>query len=144
LERGSPSSLNRWSFNLADVRGDAQAEGALRPHCVFLAPETDWLAPGFARWAICTCNPCTTPTALPSPTAAQRVTFKWKDYRIEGRDRYKQMTLATDEFIRRFLIHVLPKGLHRIRHYGLFDRGACAVNTARARGRILSALRHDE
>jgi Putative transposase/Transposase zinc-binding domain len=63
----------------------------------------------------------------------QRVTFKWKDYRIEGRDRYKQMTLATDEFIRRFLIHVLPKGLHRIRHYGLFARGACAVNTARAR-----------
>ena len=47
------------------------------------------------------------------------VTFKWKDYRIEGPDRYKTMTLATDEFIRRFLIHVLPKGFHRIRHYGL-------------------------
>jgi len=64
---------------------------------------------------------------------AQAVTFKWKDYRIEGRDQYKQMTLATDEFIRRFLIHVLPKGLHRIRHYGLLARGACAVNIARAR-----------
>ena len=64
---------------------------------------------------------------------AQGVTFKWKDYRIEGRDRYKQMTLATDEFIRRFLIHVLPKGLHRIRHYGLFAKGACAGNVARAR-----------
>jgi hypothetical protein len=61
------------------------------------------------------------------------VTFKWKDYRIEGRDRYKQMTLATDEFIRRFLIHVLPKGLHRIRHYGLFAKSACADNIARAR-----------
>jgi hypothetical protein len=61
------------------------------------------------------------------------VTFKWKDYRIEGRDRYKQMTLATDEFIRRFLIHVLPKGLHRIRHYGLFAKGACAANIARVR-----------
>jgi Putative transposase len=61
------------------------------------------------------------------------VTFKWKDYRIEGRDRYKRMTLATDEFIRRFLIHVLPKGLHRIRHYGLFAKGACADNIARAR-----------
>src|SRR3989441_699265 len=48
------------------------------------------------------------------------VTFKWKDYRIEGRDRYKVMTLATHEFIRRFLIHVLPGGFHRIRHYGLF------------------------
>jgi Putative transposase len=39
----------------------------------------------------------------------QGVTFKWKDYRVEGRDRYKRMTLITDEFIRRFLIHVLPK-----------------------------------
>jgi predicted Zn-ribbon and HTH transcriptional regulator len=68
------------------------------------------------------------------------VTFKWKDYRIEGRDRYKQMTLATDEFIRRFLIHVLPKGLHRIRHYGLFAKSACADNVARAR-QLLAALR---
>ncbi len=48
------------------------------------------------------------------------VSFKYKDYRIEGPDRYKVMTLATDEFIRRLLIHVLPKGFHRIRHYGLF------------------------
>jgi Putative transposase/Transposase zinc-binding domain len=61
------------------------------------------------------------------------VTFKWKDYRIEGRDRYKTMTLAADEFIRRFLIHVLPRGFHRIRHYGLFARPACADNIARAR-----------
>jgi hypothetical protein len=61
------------------------------------------------------------------------VTFKWKDYRIEGRDRYKTMTLATDEFIRRFLIHVLPRGFHRIRHYGLLARPACADNIARAR-----------
>ena len=61
------------------------------------------------------------------------VTFKWKDYRIEGRDRYKQMTLATDEFIRRFLIHVLPNGLHRIRHYGLFAKSSCTNNIARAR-----------
>jgi predicted Zn-ribbon and HTH transcriptional regulator len=59
------------------------------------------------------------------------VTFKWKDYRIQGRDRYKQMTLGTFEFIRRF--HVLPKGLHRIRHYGLFAKGSCADNIARAR-----------
>jgi len=61
------------------------------------------------------------------------VTFKWKDYRIESCDRYKPMTLATDEFIRRFLIHVLPKGLHRIRHYGLFAKSSCAANIARAR-----------
>jgi hypothetical protein len=61
------------------------------------------------------------------------VTFKWKDYRIEGRDRYKRMTLATDDFIRRFLIHVLPHGFHRIRHYGLFAKATCAANIARAR-----------
>jgi hypothetical protein len=45
------------------------------------------------------------------------VTFKWKDYRIEGPERHKVMTLATHEFIRRFLIHVLPAGFHRIRYY---------------------------
>jgi hypothetical protein len=61
------------------------------------------------------------------------ITFKWKDYRIEGRDRYKRMTLATDEFIRRFLIHVLPKGFHRIRHYGLLAKTSGADNIARAR-----------
>jgi hypothetical protein len=61
------------------------------------------------------------------------VTFRWKDYRIKGRDRYKRMTLATDDFIRRFLIHMLPKGFHRIRHYGLFAKGSCADNIARAR-----------
>ena len=62
------------------------------------------------------------------------VTFKWKDYRIEGPGRYKTMTLPTHEFIRRFLIHVLPKGLHRIRHYGLFANGKNrAANIARAR-----------
>ena len=61
------------------------------------------------------------------------ITFKWKDYRIEGRDRYKRMTLAIDEFIRRFLIHVLPKGFHRIRHYGLFANANRAENIATAR-----------
>ena len=61
------------------------------------------------------------------------VTFKWKDYRIEGPGRYKTMTLPTHEFIRRFLIHALPKGVHRIRHYGLFANGNRAANIARAR-----------
>ena len=61
------------------------------------------------------------------------VTFKYKDYRIEGLARYKTMTLATDEFIRRFLIHVLPKGFNRIRHYGLLATGARAANIAHAR-----------
>jgi Putative transposase len=60
------------------------------------------------------------------------VAFKWKDYRIEGRERYKTMTLATGEFIRRFLMHVLPSGFHRIRHYGLFASGVRIQNIARA------------
>jgi hypothetical protein len=61
------------------------------------------------------------------------VTFKWKDYRIEGPGRYQTMTLPTHEFIRRFLIHVLPRGFHRIRHYGLLASGNRAANIARAR-----------
>jgi hypothetical protein len=61
------------------------------------------------------------------------VTFRWKDYRAEGRDRQKVMTLATGEFIRRFLIHVLPQGFHRIRHYGLLASATRADNIARAR-----------
>jgi hypothetical protein len=72
------------------------------------------------------------------------VTFKWKDYRIEGRDRYKVMTLATDEFIHRFLIHVLPKGFHRIRHYGLLAKPACADNVARARELLAVPIRQAE
>ena len=46
------------------------------------------------------------------------VTFRWKDYRAKGRTRHKIMTLAPEEFMRRFLLHVLPPGFHRIRHYG--------------------------
>ena len=61
------------------------------------------------------------------------VTFRWKDYRADGRDRQKVMTLATGEFIRRFLIHVLPSGFHRMRHYGLLASGTRADNIARAR-----------
>ena len=61
------------------------------------------------------------------------VTFRWKDYRAKGRERQKVMTLASGEFIRRFLIHVLPSGFHRIRHYGLFANGGRAENLARAR-----------
>ena len=64
---------------------------------------------------------------------AKTVTFKVKDYRIEGRGRYKTMTLAAHEFIRRFLIHVLPSGFHRIRHYGLLASGGKADNLALAR-----------
>src|SRR5215470_14954901 len=61
------------------------------------------------------------------------VTFRWKDYRAKGRERQKVMTLGSDEFIRRFLLHVLPSGFHRIRHYGLFANGGRTENLARAR-----------
>ena len=61
------------------------------------------------------------------------VTFKWKDYRLEAPERYRVMTLATQEFIRRFLMHVLPAGFHRIRYYGLLASGTRAENIARAR-----------
>src|SRR6516165_9696899 len=59
-----------------------------------------------------------------------RVTFKWKDYRAKGDARYTLMTLDANEFIRRFLIHVLPDGFHRIRHYGLFANANRANNIA--------------
>src|SRR5204863_6423141 len=62
------------------------------------------------------------------------VTFKWKDYRLDGAERYNRvMTLDTGEFIRRFLMHVLPAGFHRIRYYGLLATGKRAENIARAR-----------
>ena len=61
------------------------------------------------------------------------VTFRYKDYRHSGQARYRTMTLAPDEFIRRFLLHVLPKGFHRIRHYGLLASAACKANIARAK-----------
>jgi len=64
---------------------------------------------------------------------AERVTFKVKDYRLKGAGRHTTMTLATSEFIRRFLIHVLPKGQHRIRHYGFYGNGNRAANIARIR-----------
>jgi hypothetical protein len=62
----------------------------------------------------------------------QGVTFKWKDYRAKGRTKYKTMTLSTGEFMRRFLLHVLPRGFHRIRHYGLANAGR-RENLAKAR-----------
>ncbi len=61
------------------------------------------------------------------------VTFQYKDYRAKGHFRYKTMTLRPLEFIRRFLIHVLPQGFHHIRHYGLFANGRRTANLAKAR-----------
>ena len=64
---------------------------------------------------------------------ATSVTFRVKNYRLKGPARYSSMTLATSEFIRRFLIHVLPQGFHRIRHYGLFAGSAKTECIATAR-----------
>ena len=61
------------------------------------------------------------------------VTFRWKDYRTTGKARYKAMTLGADEFMRRFLLHVLPSGFHRIRHYGLLANAARRAQLAQAR-----------
>ncbi|TVO55909.1 IS91 family transposase [Denitromonas halophila] len=61
------------------------------------------------------------------------VAFRWKDYRAKGRTRHKTMTLAPDEFMRRFLLHVLPGGFHRIRHYGLLANARRRENLAKAR-----------
>jgi len=73
----------------------------------------------------------------------QGVTFKWKDYRAKPPLRNKIMTLKTDEFIRRFLIHVLPSGFHRIRHYGLLANSGRRDNLKRAR-ELLIAKTDDE
>ena len=66
-------------------------------------------------------------------TDDESVTFKVKDYRVEGPGRYTTMTLGAHEFIRRFLIHVLPKGFHRIRHYGFLAGSARDERLAQAR-----------
>jgi hypothetical protein len=72
------------------------------------------------------------------------VAFRYKDYRADHAERWKTMRLTTDEFIRRFLSHVLPKGFHRIRHYGLLANGNRAANIARARELLDVAVRHDQ
>jgi hypothetical protein len=71
------------------------------------------------------------------------VTFRYKDYRRDERARYRTMMLAPGEFIRRFLLHVLPKGFHRIRHYGLLASAGCKANIARARELIAGPVPPD-
>jgi len=68
------------------------------------------------------------------------VTFRYKDYRRDGSDQQQVMTLSADEFIRRFLLHNLPKGFHRIRHYGLLASGARKDHLARARQLLAVAI----
>ena len=117
---------------------------------------TEWLKPWYQReWVVYAKRPFAGPAAVLAylsrythrvAIANSRlialdehgVTFKWKDYRHKGRYRYKTMRLATDELIRRFLIHVLPPGLHRIRHYGLFANATRKDNLAQARELLIS------
>jgi len=73
----------------------------------------------------------------------QGVTFTWKDYRSKGRCQYKTMTLTPDEFIRRFLLHVLPSGFHRIRHYGLIANTTRQHSLARARELLIRQTHHE-
>jgi hypothetical protein len=74
----------------------------------------------------------------------QGVTFQWKDYRSKQRFRHKNMTLKTDEFIRRFLIHVLPSRFHRIRHYGLLANSGRRDNLKRARKLLMDQTDDDD
>lgn len=63
----------------------------------------------------------------------QGVTFRWKDYRLSGHARRKTMTVPAEEFMRRFLLHVLPEGFHRIRHYGLLANAGRREHMAKTR-----------
>lgn len=67
---------------------------------------------------------------------AADVTFRHKDCRCNGRERYRTMTLEPGRFMRRFLLHVLPKGFHRLRHYGFLASASRKANIARARERL--------
>ena len=70
------------------------------------------------------------------------VSFRWKDYRENGTDCRKVMNLSVGEFMRRFLLHVLPDGFHRIRHYGLFANGHRAEKLSLCR-KLLDVALHE-
>ena len=70
------------------------------------------------------------------------VSFRWKDYRQKGATRYKTMTLAAEEFMRRFLLHVLPRGFHRIRHYGLLGNAQRKIQLTTARALLQAPADH--
>ena len=111
----------------------------------------DWLAPlRQGEWVVYAKRPFAGPAAVLAYLARythrvaiansrlialddRGVTFKWKDYRTKGRTKYKTMTLSAAEFMRRFLLHVLPSGFHRIRHYGLVANAGRRDNLAKAR-----------
>ena len=112
---------------------------------------SDWLAPLRAQeWVVYAKRPFAGPAAVLAYLSRythrvaisnrrlvaldeRGVSFRWKDYRAKGKTRYKTMTLSAEEFMRRFLLHVLPSGFHRIRHYGLIANAGRRNNLALAR-----------
>ena len=117
-----PATFARW---LAPLRTCEWVVYAKRP---FAGPKAvlEYLS------ATRTASP--SPTAPASPSMSAACTFRWKDYRAKGRTRYKTMTLEAGEFMRRFLLHVLPGGFHRIRHYGLLANCHRTAKLASCRG----------
>ena len=129
-------------------------------HLAQAKPFVDWLAPlRGCEWVVYAKRPFAGPAAVLAYLSrythrvaisnrrlvamdARGVTFRWKDYRAKGRTRYKTMTLRADEFMRRFLLHVLPGGFHRIRYFGLLANAGRKENLARARA-LLHVVRDD-
>jgi len=120
--------------HLADAKAFATFLAPLRKKRWFVYAKRPFAGPGavLAYLSRCTHRVAISNSRLIKADAAS-VTFKLKNYRAEGPARYTTMRLATGEFIRRVLIHVLPQGFHRIRHYGLFAGSAKAENIATAR-----------
>ena len=122
-------------------------------HATLADPATfaDWLAPlRQCEWVVYAKRPFAGPAAVLAYLSRythrvaiansrllaldeRGVTFRWKDYRAAGRTRHKTMSLSAEEFMRRFLLHVLPGGFHRIRHYGLLANARRKCNLATAR-----------
>jgi hypothetical protein len=148
------SRLFRRRFLEALVQ--AQAQGQLRffgEHAALANARgfTEWLAPlRRSEWVVYAKRPFAGPEAVLAYLSRythrvaisnsrlialdeRGVTFRWKDYRVKGRTRHKTMALSPQEFMRRFLLHVLPCGFHRIRHYGLLANGSHKASLALAR-----------
>jgi hypothetical protein len=138
------------ALSTAHAAGQLQFFGE-SAHLSEVAAFADWLAPlKKCEWVVYAKRPFAGPAAVLAYLSRythrvaiansrlismdeRGITFRWKDYRAKGKTRHKTMTLTTDEFIRRFLLHVLPSGFHRIRHYGLLANTGRRDNLARIR-----------
>ncbi len=137
----------------------AHAEGALQffgEHARLIEPTAfaQWLAPlRSCEWVVYAKRPFSGPAAVLAYLSRythrvaisnsrlishddRGVCFRWKDYRAKGRTRHKTMSLGAGEFMRRFLLHVLPSGFHRIRHYGLLANAQRRAQIEHARDRL--------